>query len=100
MSEQAHPFERPGEARPSAPDPLWLPRGSVRAVIAIGMIGVWAALETGIVGIPASDAVRSMAVAVAAGYGVLRSREQRGEQASRTDAADRTERTERTGGGA
>ncbi|MCY3921617.1 MAG: hypothetical protein OXG27_04400 [Chloroflexi bacterium] len=58
------------------PDPLWLPRGSVRALIALGVIGVWAALETGVVGVTASDAVRSIAIAVAAGYGVLRSREQ------------------------
>ena len=90
MSDQAHPFEPPREARPSAPDPLWLPRGSVRALIAIGVIGVWAALETGLVGIPASDAVRSIAVAVAAGYGVLRSREQR---------SDPSDWTDRTGGG-
>ncbi len=58
------------------PDPLWLPRGSVRAIIALGVIGVWAALEIGVVGVAASDAVRSIAIAVAAGYGVLRSREQ------------------------
>ena len=49
-------------------------------MIAIGMIGVWAALETGMVGLPASDAVRSIAVAVAAGYGVLRSREGRSDR--------------------
>ena len=58
------------------PHPLWLPRGSVRALIALGVIGVWAVLETGAVGVGASDAVRSIAVAVAAGYGVLRNREQ------------------------
>lgn len=58
------------------PCPLWLPRGSVRALIALGVIGVWAVLETGLVGAGASDAVRSIAVAVAAGYGVLRSREE------------------------
>ncbi len=55
-------------------DPLWLPRGSVRAIIALGVIGVWAALEVGAVGGDPSDAVRSMAVAVAAGYGFLRFR--------------------------
>ena len=63
----------PGDRR--APDPLWLPHGSVRALIALGVIGVWAALEMGLVGVAASDAVRSIAVAVAAGYGVLRRRE-------------------------
>ena len=65
---------KPEEGRGS--HPLWLPRGSVRAVIALSVIGVWAVLETGAVGVGASDAVRSIAVAVAAGYGVLRSREQ------------------------
>ena len=54
--------------------PLWLPRGSVRALIALGVIGVWAALEVGAVGVAPSDAVRSMALAVAAGYGFLRFR--------------------------
>lgn len=77
---QPSPFTRPELESGNHPDPLWLPRGSVRAVIAIGMIGVWAALETGLVGIPASDAVRSIAVAVAAGYGVLRSREGRSDR--------------------
>ena len=67
----------PGDEHPRLAQPLWLPRGSVRALIALGMIAVWAALETGVVGIPASDAVRSIAVGVAAGYGILRSREQR-----------------------
>ena len=67
----------PSDEHPTLTQPLWLPRGSVRAVIALGMIAVWAALETGLVGIPASDAVRSIAVGVAAGYGILRSREQR-----------------------
>ena len=56
-------------------DPLWLPRGSVRAVIALGVIGVWAVLETGLVGAGASDAVRSIAIAIAAGYGLLRARD-------------------------
>lgn len=77
---QPGPFTQPESEQGSHPNPLWLPRGSVRAVIAIGMIGVWAALETGLVGIPASDAVRSMAVAVAAGYGVLRSRDDRNDR--------------------
>ncbi len=58
-------------------NPLWLPRGSVRALIALGVIGVWAVLETGLVGVGASDAVRSIAIAIAAGYGLLRSRDQR-----------------------
>jgi hypothetical protein len=61
----------------AAPQPLWLPRGSVRAVIALGVVGVWALLETGAVGVEASDAVRSIAVAIAAGYGLLRTREQK-----------------------
>ena len=69
--------DTPGDEHPMLAQPLWLPRGSVRALIALGMIAVWAALETGVVGIPASDAVRSIAVGVAAGYGILRSREQR-----------------------
>ena len=80
MTEQTNPSnstDRPVRGETSPPDPLWLPRGTVRALIALGMIGVWAALETGVVGIPASDAVRSIAVGVAAGYGILRSREQR-----------------------
>ena len=80
MTEQTNPFnstDTPVTGDNSSPDPLWLPRGTVRAVIALGMIAVWAALETGAVGIPASDAVRSIAVGVAAGYGILRSREQR-----------------------
>ncbi len=80
--EQAqHPDAGPNdsEASPAQPrtghrDPLWLPRGSVRAIIALGVIGVWAALEVGAVGGSPSDAVRSMAVAVAAGYGFLRFR--------------------------
>ncbi len=63
--------------------PLWLPRGSVRALIALGVIGVWAVLETGVFGPgEASDAVRSMAVAVAAGYGVLRERDRRLQEGS------------------
>ncbi len=75
-------------ARPSRPtdptrgsQPLWLPRGSVRALIALSVIGVWAILETNTVGVGgASDAIRSMAIAVAAGYGVLRDRERRVER--------------------
>lgn len=57
------------------PSPLWLPKGSVRALIALGVIGVWAVLETGLVGVAASDAVRSIAIAIAAGYGLLRARD-------------------------
>ncbi len=57
----------------------------MRAVIALGMISVWAALETGLLGAPASDAVRSIAVGVAAGYGILRSREPRSEGSGRGD---------------
>ncbi len=60
---------------PPPPNPLWLPRGSVRALIALGMISVWALLETGAVGVAASDPVRSIAIAIAAGYGLLRIRE-------------------------
>ena len=53
--------------------PLWLPRGSIRAVIALAVVGVWAVLEIGAIGAgDAPDAVRSMMIAVAAGYGVLR----------------------------
>ncbi|MCY3557241.1 MAG: hypothetical protein OXH13_01180 [Chloroflexi bacterium] len=70
--------------RAATPDPLWMPRGSVRALIAIGVVAVWASLETGLVGVPPSDAVRSIAVAVAAGYGVLRSRDQRSDRSDRT----------------
>ena len=80
MIQETNPFDPPDAevaGDTPLPNPLWLPRGSVRALIALGMIAVWAALETGVVGIPASDAVRSIAVGVAAGYGILRSREQR-----------------------
>ena len=71
-----HPTETKSEEgdRGQRGDPLWLPRGSVRALIALGVIGVWAALEVGAVGGAPSDAVRSMALAVAAGYGFLRFR--------------------------
>lgn len=75
MSERQSPFESPEQERTGQPDPLWLPRGSVRAVIALGVIGVWAVLETGLVGAGASDAVRSIAIAIAAGYGLLRARD-------------------------
>ncbi len=61
----------------SPPEPLWLPRGSVRAIIALGVIGVWAALETGALGVGSSDSVRAIAMGVAAGYGLLRVSEQR-----------------------
>ena len=75
MSEQRPPSEPNARIRPGQHEPLWLPRGSVRAVIALGVIGVWALLETGAVGAPATDAVRSIAIAIAAGYGLLRARE-------------------------
>ena len=77
MNEQTNSTESTDQADTPAHHPLWLPRGSVRAVIALGVIGVWALLETGAVGVEASDAVRSIAVAIAAGYGLLRTREQR-----------------------
>ena len=64
-----------------ARDPLWMPRGSVRAAIALGVIGVWALLETGVLGpVGASDSVRTMAIAVAGAYGVLRAQERRGSE--------------------
>ena len=66
-----------GDAR----DPLWMPRGSVRAAIALGVIAVWALLETGVLGpVGASDSVRTMAIAVAGAYGVLRAQERRGSE--------------------
>jgi len=74
MSEQHHPSEPEG-VRDGQHEPLWLPRGSVRALIALGVISVWAVLETGLVGGGASDAVRSIAIAIAAGYGLLRARD-------------------------
>jgi hypothetical protein len=77
MAELKTPPERSEIDVNQGPDPLWLPRGSVRAVIALGVIGVWALLETGAVGVAASDAVRSIAVAIAGGYGLLRAREQK-----------------------
>ena len=62
-----------------ARDPLWMPRGSVRAAIALGVIAVWALLETGVLGpVGASDSVRTMAIAVAGAYGVLRAQDRRG----------------------
>ncbi len=76
MERRSELLTAPKSGDAPAPEPLWLPRGSVRAIIALGVIGVWAALEIGVVDVAASDAVRSIAVAVAAGYGVLRSREQ------------------------
>lgn len=75
MSEQQHPSETRERARDGHYAPLWLPRGSVRALIALGVIGVWALLETGAVGAQSSDAVRSIAIAIAAGYGLLRARD-------------------------
>ncbi len=75
MTELKTPPETSENDVNQGPDPLWLPRGSVRAVIALGVIGVWALLETGAVGVEASDAVRSIAVAIAAGYGLLRARD-------------------------
>ncbi len=77
MTELKTPPETSENDVNQGPDPLWLPRGSVRAVIALGVIGVWALLETGAVGVEASDAVRSIAVAIAAGYGLLRARDQK-----------------------
>lgn len=74
MLDNLHSADDPSAPAPKLPNPLWLPRGSVRAVIALGVIGVWAALEVGALGAESSDAVRSMAVAVAAGYGFLRFR--------------------------
>ena len=59
----------------AGPDPLWLPRGSVRALIAVGIVAMWAALESGVVGGEvggAPDYVRALATSVAAGYGLLR----------------------------
>lgn len=67
---------------PQPPDPrqpLWLPRGSVRAVIALSVIGVWALLETGAIGPgQAGESVRTMALAVAAAYGFFRTRNPNG----------------------
>lgn len=77
MTELKTPPETSENDVKQGPDPLWLPRGSVRAVIALGVIGVWALLETGAVGVEASDAVRSIAVAIAAGYGLLRARDRK-----------------------
>ena len=77
MTELKTPPETSENDVNQGPDPLWLPRGSIRAVIALGVIGVWALLETGAVGVEASDAVRSIAVAIAAGYGLLRARDQK-----------------------
>ena len=60
---------------PDPREPLWLPRGSVRAVIALSVIGVWALLETGAIGPgQAGESVRTMALAVAAAYGFFRTR--------------------------
>lgn len=68
-----------GGAAPAPPrDPLWLPRGSVRSLIALGLVGVWASLETGLLGGQpgaAPDVVRLLAISVAAGYGLLRRHE-------------------------
>ena len=70
--------ERASDGR-DAREPLWMPRGSVRAAIALGVIAVWALLETGVLGpVGASDSVRTMAIAVAGAYGVLRAQERRG----------------------
>jgi len=64
------------EDKPEAePNPLWLPRGSVRALIAVGIVAMWAALESGVVGGEVGGApgyVRALATSVAAGYGLLR----------------------------
>lgn len=73
---EQRPEERRGDAPPASPrDPLWLPRGSVRSLTALGLVGVWASLETGLLGGQpgaAPDIVRLLAVSVAAGYGLLR----------------------------
>lgn len=70
------PENRPEERPPAGGgDPLWLPRGSVRSLIALGLVAVWATLETGVLGGQpggAPDVVRLLAVSVAAGYGLLR----------------------------
>lgn len=75
MSEEHRPSETPERTGRGRTEPLWLPRGSVRALIALGIVGVWALLETGAVGAEASDATRSIAIAIAAGYGLLRARD-------------------------
>lgn len=55
--------------------PLGLPPGSVRALLAAVILSVWAALEFGLGPAPAApDAVRAMATAVAAAYGLMRLR--------------------------
>lgn len=77
MSEQTDTTETTEQTETPPANPLWLPRGSVRALIALGVVGVWIALETGATGLEPSDAVRSIAVAIAAGYGLLRSRDQK-----------------------
>ena len=77
MTDQTDTTESTERTETPSSNPLWLPRGSVRALIALGVVGVWIALETGAAGLGASDAVRSIAVAIAAGYGLLRSRDQK-----------------------
>ena len=65
---------------PNPRQPLWLPRGSVRAIIALSVITVWALLETGTIGPGAAgESVRTMALAVAAAYGFFRSRSSHGD---------------------
>lgn len=74
---------QPANQPPSTPQhppnagaqPLWLPAGSIRSLLAIAIVAVWATLELGLAGGPighAPDTVRTMAIAVAAGYGLLR----------------------------
>ncbi len=55
--------------------PLGLPPGSVRALLAAIILGVWAALELGAGPTDAApDAVRALAASVAADYGLMRTR--------------------------
>ena len=57
--------------------PLGLHPGSVRAIIALIVLAVWAVLELGLgPGHAAPDAVRALAAAVAGGYGLMRTRSQ------------------------
>ncbi len=55
--------------------PWGLPPGSVRALLAAIVLAVWAALDLGAgPDAAAPDAVRARAAAVAAGYGLMRTR--------------------------
>lgn len=53
--------------------PLWMPKGSVRALIAFTVIGIWAALELITAG-NAPNEVRALAGATAAAYGLMRAK--------------------------